>query len=84
MEKKYALKKIEIITNILFPFFTYKEIKNMKNINILFYNCFIDYVNLWFNELKNILNEYKIEFPTAINTISKNESIDKKIKIKSI
>ncbi len=98
MEKKYALKKIErisssphsqfnslgsnIITNILFPFFTYKEIKNMKNINILFYNCFIDYVNLWFNDLKNILNEYKIEFPTVINTISKNESIDKKIKYK--
>ena len=97
MEKQY-LKKIEristaphnnfnligtnIISNILFPFLTYNEIKELKKINILFYNSFIDYISFWFNDLNNILNEYKISSPSIVKTISKIEAIDKKIKFK--
>ena len=71
-----------IISNILFPFFSYNEIKELKKINIIFYNSFIDYLSFWINDLKNILNEYKISFPSTVNTISKIEAIDKKIKYK--
>ena len=78
----FNLIGINIISNILFPFLTYNEIKELKKINILFYNSFINYISFWFNDLKNILNEYKISFPSTVNTISKIEAIDKKIKFK--